>query len=51
MVGEPDANYTDENGKMQKERTAIELNESGKAHIRIINEEEFRRLLEGGVSI
>lgn len=51
VVGEPDANYTDENGKMQKERTAIELNESGKAHIRIINEEEFRRLLEGGVSI
>lgn len=45
VVGEPDPNYTDENGKMQKERTAIELNESGKTHIKIINEEEFRRLL------
>lgn len=47
VVGEPDTNYADEHGKMQKERTAIELNESGKAHIKIINEEEFRRLLGG----
>lgn len=47
VVGEPDPNFSDENGRMLKERTAIELNESGNAHIKIISEEEFRRLLGG----
>lgn len=45
VVGEPDPKYSDQFGKSRKERKAIELNQSGKANIKIITGEEFLKLL------
>lgn len=47
VVGKPDPQYADENGRMKKERTAAELNDSGKAKIKIIDLQRFVRLYFG----
>lgn len=46
VVGSPDINFVDDDGMSRKERTAFELNQAGKAHIKVICESEFLHLIQ-----
>lgn len=46
VVGTPDINFVDDNGMSRKERKALELNQAGKAHIKVICENEFLHLIQ-----
>ena len=50
VVGIQDLSIVGPDGLSGKQRTVNQLNESGKAHIQIVNEEEFLLLLKDGVT-
>lgn len=47
VVGKQDMLLVGSDGISSKEKKAVELNETGTAHIEIINEEQFLSVLQG----
>ena len=45
VVGSPDINFVDDEGMSKKQKTALTLNQAGKAHVEVICENEFLQLL------
>jgi len=51
VVGAQDVNFVGEDGMSEKQEKAFALNQSGKAHIKIISENEFLQMIQKGALV